>query len=353
MAPDSSILRPFLLPLLGLAVALPRPGEACQICIPYPKASLADHLLDAEVVVLARENPEHPFSFRATETLHGLPPSDGDIDLFIDSHTRRILKVRPESAIVLARKSTSPGETKWTRLGEADAALLPVIREVLSRAPAWRENPRLRFDYFAERLGHEDADLRTLARLEVASAPYRDIRTLGDAIPREELREFLTQVRYLEWHPLYILLLANGATAEDREKIRARLQSAATHGTTLNLGAWATAFLEIDREIALDYLEEHYLDNPDRDPKEIAEVVKALGVHGNTQNTVPRERLITAFARLLQTHPDQAPAVVARLKAWKRGDLGDQIGQIADRRPPLFDLTTLLKLRAYARSARP
>ena len=353
LAIASPPLRFFFLVFVVLALGLRLPVDACQICIPYPQASVADHLLEAEVVILAREDPERPFSFRATETLHGLPPGPGQIDLFIDSHTRRLLKVKPETAIVLARKPDPSGESRWIRLGEADPALRPVVRDVLSNAPAWRQSPRARFDYFAERLDHEDSDVSTLARLEVASAPYRDIRTLGDAIPREELLNFLGQVRYLEWHPLYILLLANDATDEDRERIRGRVESAATHGTTLNLGAWATAFLEIDRETALAYLEENYLDNPDRDPKEVAEIVKAIAVHGNAEATLPRERLITAFARLLETHPDQAPAIVASMKAWKRRDLGPQIQKIAEQRPPLFDLTTLLQLRAYARSARP
>ena len=88
-----TICRPYLPRFLVSAVigwcVLPL-ALACQICFPIPRNSAADHLIAADRVVLARENPEKPFSLKAVEVLKG----DGDgpeIDLFLDSSTRRSL----------------------------------------------------------------------------------------------------------------------------------------------------------------------------------------------------------------------------------------------------------------------
>ena len=47
------------------------PAMACQICLPFPRESAADKLIDAEIVVLAREDPAKPFSLKPGEVLKG------------------------------------------------------------------------------------------------------------------------------------------------------------------------------------------------------------------------------------------------------------------------------------------
>jgi len=37
------------------------------------------------------------------------------------------------------------------------------------------------------------------------------------------------------------------------------------------------------------------------------------------------------------------------LLAWRRYDLSERVADLASARPPAFDLTTLLKLRTYAK----
>ena len=40
-------------------------AEACMVCIPFPEDTATDQLLQADVVVRARENPDKPFSYLA------------------------------------------------------------------------------------------------------------------------------------------------------------------------------------------------------------------------------------------------------------------------------------------------
>jgi hypothetical protein len=46
-------------------------AEACMVCIPFPEDTATDQLLQADVVVLGRENPDQPFSYVAIEVLKG------------------------------------------------------------------------------------------------------------------------------------------------------------------------------------------------------------------------------------------------------------------------------------------
>lgn len=337
--------------ILTFAGIFPEAGVGCQICIPYPGKSIADHLIENPLAILAREDPDRPFHFRVVETLRGDSADEPPIELFLDSSTRRLLSAHPDRSVLLVKGTGETGEVaSWRRICVVDEAVDPVIREILGLTETWAKDPAARFPYFADRLNHENETIRTLARLEVARAPYRDIRQLRDVIPREEIRAFLSQLRYIEWQPLYILLLANGATEEDRERIEERVRSSAKHGSTLNLAAWATAFIELEGDRAIEFLESAYLGETPRDPKEIAALVGALAVHGNAGDETRRDRIVDSFRRVLEKHPDQAPAIVSRMTAWKRRDLAGEIGRLAGARPPLFDLTTLLKLRAYART---
>ncbi len=81
-------------------------AEACMICIPFPEDTATDQMLKADVVVLARENAEKPFSYVAVEVLKGVL-SDPDIDLFLNSSTRRHLAANPDHSMVLTFSSAA------------------------------------------------------------------------------------------------------------------------------------------------------------------------------------------------------------------------------------------------------
>lgn len=343
-------LLPFL--LLGAAVVLLFPGGvslACQICIPLPQKSAADHLIESEVVVLAREDPERPFYFVTVEVLKGSPGPE-KIDLFLDTSTRRQLSMHPGHSVLLV-KGSGAADSSWRRIGLMDEAFGPVVKETLLRAPAWKENPADRAAFFAKRLGDADPQVRTLAQLELARAPYAEIRKYGDVISRENIQDFLREVSYVEWHPLYILLLGQSGQPEDAERIRQSMENAARFATTLNLSAWATALVEIDQEKGVQFLEENYLSHSGRSAEELRAVLAALSVQGTNGSAALRDRIVSAYGIALERHPELAPYLAKDLLAWRRYDLTDRVAEVASARPPVFDLTTLLKLRAYARSS--
>ncbi len=301
-------------------------------------------------MVLAREDPERPFHFRAVEVLKGDPGAQ-KIDLFLDSTSRRTLATYPERCIVLVRK-IEKGKAEWRRVGMTDDDFAPVVREVLALAPLWQDRPRARVEYFGKLLGHENPQLSSIAHLEVGSAPYSEIKRLHGALPREKIHRFLANFRYMEWHALYILLLAQSEEAEDRVLIESSMRSAARFGTTTRLAAWATAYIEQREAEAIDYIEGEYLSTKQRSKMELQEIAKALSVHGGSGHTHLRDRIVVSYRKLLAREPSMTPAIAADLIAWKRTELADEITAYAVANPRALDFQTTLKLRAYIRRAK-
>ena len=340
------IYRPVLAVLLALALVWPL--AACQICLPFPKDSVVDFLLAADAVVFAREDPDEPFSLKATEILVG-DSAHTEIDLFLDSNTRRLLKVYPGRQVVCIYRKDGE-EPGWRRIGVSDKDMEPLLRDVLEELPSWRAEPGRRPAYFAPHLGHENRQLATLAHLEVARAPYADIKKVAGTLPREDIHAFLRDVRYLEWHALYILLLAQSGHPDDHALIVERVRSAEELGSTLQLPAWATAWIEIGEEEALEFIEEKYFKDPDR-TEEAGVVMTALSEHGSNGHVHLRDRIMKSYEVLLANHPSLVVRLLPDLTAWERWELSPQISEIAAASLPEFDGAAQAQLRAYLRRA--
>jgi hypothetical protein len=311
---------PWLALLLMLCVV---PADACQICIPKPERTLADHLLAADAVVLAREDPERPFHYRAAETLKGVD-DDPAIDRFLNSRARRVLAASPKRAMVLARQ---PADGSWSALGITDPELDRVVRGILAADGRWRpretDNAE-RLDWFAPLLGHSDARLHELAYLEIGRAPYAQIRRLAPGLPREQLQRMLDDPRYLEWRRLAILMLGESTRAEDRERVRAAVTRQARSADILDLAAWATALIAVDGVAGLDRLADLYAADPGRERRELEEVIQALSVHARADAGL-RDRVAEIYGVVLETHPGLAPTLVHDLIAWRRWDFAARI----------------------------
>lgn len=233
----------------------------------------------------------------------------------------------------------------------ADESLGPIVRDILKASAIWKKEPKRRIAFFAKRLGHGNSQVSTLAHLEIARAPYSEIRKCSEILRREEIRRFLNNFRYVEWHPLYILLLARTGDPVDHQLIIDSFESAARFSSTLRLAAWATALIEIQEEEAILEIEKRYFRNTTRKPEELKAVLQALSVHGTNGHTHLRDSIVASYKVLLKHHPSMAPQVVRDLTAWKRTEFADEIAAYLAARPRNLDFQTTLRLRAYVRKA--
>jgi hypothetical protein len=328
--------------LLPLFCALSSPADACQICLPFPTRSLADHILSSTHLVLARENPDKPFTLHPTRTLvqgETPPPS---LELFLDTSARRRL-AQNEGLSLLCGWSAESGE--WRRLAAYDETLTPVISNIIENRQRWESDPESRVRYFAGFLGHEEAVLSDLAHLEVARAPYQQVIQFADRLPREELHRRLADFRRIEWHALYILLLSQSGHDADQVFIRNQVESNARHSTILQAAAWSTAMVEIEGEKGIRRLSELYLDGSKRTPEEYAAIHAALRVHGDQGKAEVLDAIVAAYGKMMEHHPELAPDMADDLTRWKRFDLDEQLSTllVADS----LDLVAVARIRSH------
>jgi hypothetical protein len=291
-------------------VATASPANACVICIPYPKETAADLVIKSDTVVFARVDVSKRYSYATVETLKG-SAGDSVIPLLLDARTERQLQMDPGLRAVLAENRR--GGT-WTFLGVAGREYQAILRQVVdwdAKTPAERAN------FFAPYLRKEDRALANLAFLEVARAPYAVIRELKTDVRREGLYRVINDWFRVDWHGLYILMLGMSDRADDIDFVRGKLLATARFGLTTNLGAYATAYIEMKGVGAVRYLADEYLSARPHSDAELVEVVKALSTHGNVGRAELRAAVLDAYGRLLSHRPELAGHVANDLFRWR------------------------------------
>ncbi len=297
---------------------------ACPICMPLPQQTVADQLIDAEVVAFGREDPEHPFSYAAVKILKG-ELADSHIELFADSATRRQLAADEKRFVLLVK---FPGG--WRCLGVADDEYQKIVRRILVFAPEWRgaEGQRKRLEYFLTLWNHENRAVFELAYLELGKAPYSSIQKFATAISIEELQPMLTRRDYLEWRSLAILMIAQRNDDATQQLITKTFENCARFSLTKNLPAWATAYVETHKTAGIDVINEKYLKDPARSEEEIRSVVAALSLHGRQDDAGLRARIVASYRSVLDVHPRVADVVVRDLTEWKESGFSREFQKI-------------------------
>jgi hypothetical protein len=287
-------------------------AHACVLCLPYPKKTSADYIVESATVVFARENPARPFYYAPVETLKG--HYDGDaIPLLVDSTMSRELRLQPALRVALAQDRRNG---TWRRLGPAGSEHQAVMRAVAGWS-AGLKTLHERAVFFAPYLRHQDRALAELAFLEVARAPYATIRDLRATVGRDDIYRVIRDFFHVEWHGLYILILGMSDRDDDLAFVRRKLEAAAKYGITINLGAYATAFIEMAGADAVNVLASEYFVAPGRSGAELLEIVSALSVQGKDGRVEVRTAIVDAYGFLLEQHPELAGYVAKDLYDWK------------------------------------
>jgi hypothetical protein len=331
---DSMIVRITLLTWIAIfTVFLPITPEACVICFPYPKTTLADRLIKSESVVMAREKIGKPYFFTPVQVFKK-PINNNVIKAFIDSSSRRKLKQNHEDVVVLVRQAQ---DGDWRYIAYADIKFQTFIRSILEQADDWVgiNGSNTRVAFFAERITDSNRLIREQAYLELGRAPYYLIKKMATSVPRDQIRGFLSNWRLIEWHSLYILMLGQSQHPDDREYIRMKFETAARYGFKTNLSAWVTAFVEAYPNTGIHEIEALYFSDKDRAPDELKEVCKGLSVLGS-EGGIPykleiihrRRRIVRSYATLLKNHPVMAGEVAKDLTIWKIQALVDPLSNI-------------------------
>lgn len=296
---------------------------AHPILVPRPTLTLADRLLLSDFIVLAREDADRPFHFAPVKVIKG-EPQETPIDVFMPSNIRNRLAANPQLTMVMGSRS---GDDEWRAYGLADDEYLRVVQNILDSADHWQPRetdnmPRLR--ELAKLLGHPDIRLHELAYLEIGRASYASIREVGSNVPLEKVREMLNNPLYFQWRGLDIMLLGLSGSDKDQALVLKEMNERQQGAVTMNLAAWATAYLEVTGIQGIDDIADWYLRNPDRSREELQLITRALAGHA-TEDPGFRKPVAEAYSVLLATHPRSAPDIAHDLIAWQEWGLFDQV----------------------------
>ena len=300
--------------------------QACQICIPLPRATLVDRLLESDAVVMAREDSNRPFHYAAVEVLKGEPGQE-PIDTFINSQARSVLSADPKYTMILGwdRKDRIWSPLGITRDGQFEA----VVRRILEHdtwVPRESSNPA-RIKEFATLLGHSDRRLHELAYLEVGRAPYSLIKEVSPLVSMESMRIMLNNFQYAQWHSLAILVLGQSDSEIDRDLVYAQLDMSQQFGVSQNLAAWATALIEMDGVEGIRHIEQLYLGSSKPLPEQLEQIILALSTQGKADAKL-RDRIADVYRRVMRSNPESAPRFVMDLIAWQRWGFIDEYREL-------------------------
>ncbi len=281
-------------------------SDACPLCIALPQQSVADDVINASCVVLARPSTSDPFAYQPIKTLKG--SYDGTpIELFINTVTRRTLKTNPQSAMILVQHR----QGHWKEAGLSREGFGAVVERILLIEQEWRgdEGRRKRGEFFAPLLGHSNQRIHELAYVELSKAPYSLVRRLSQAVDYERIAPMIARREYAQWRTLAILIAGNRPSAETRSLIRQSVRTSARFHLTRDLAAWATAYIQLDGRDAIEFFEREYIQRRDRSNAELCEIARALALHAHDGRTELRGAITASFRSLVKHYPEVAKQV--------------------------------------------
>jgi len=112
-------------------------------------------------------------------------------------------------------------------------------------------------------------------------------------------------------------MLGIAGDAKDAARLESRLDAAWQSADVTNVGSLIAADLQLRGPARVSWVDEHYLRDRKRATPEIEAALLALGVHGNANEAISRERVIQSYRLFIKEHKDIAGFVAPDLAAWQ------------------------------------
>lgn len=279
---------------------------ACSFHTYLPEKTAVDWIIDSDHLIVARNSPSNEFEYEVVETLR-----DGgravDIAHLVDTRTRQSFANNPEDTSLFAFDQE---EQNWKFVAYLTPDYRSLVDTVLTKAPSWDAgyDPD-RFKLFEALQDHPDETLRILALREIDQAPYDLLRSMQIRIPTDDLlAELWTQNGYA-YQPIRVLLLGLSDDPAARTEIHEFIDRVAPWQWANNLGAFATALVEIDGTAGVDLLDTRFLADTGQPLDKLEQVVEALAIHNDIGTPELKETIGASITRLVALRPETAPLV--------------------------------------------
>jgi hypothetical protein len=346
-------VRTGLAAIVVLSAPIAAPGlagsaAACAFHYTKPEKTAVDWVIETDHLVVARSDPANEFAYQVVETLRdgGRPV---EISQMVDTGTRRMLAAHPGDSVLFAYDA---GQGRFRSLAYLTPAYRSVIDAVQSARDTWGTgDDAARFRMFAALQDHPEPALRALALQEIDKAPYGLLRGMALTIPTDRLLADLWTVEGYPYQSIRILLLGLTDDPAARAEIHAFIDRTAPWDWANNLGAFATALVEMDGAEGVARLNEVVLSDPAQPLDKLEQVVEALAIHNGVGPDQTRAAIGQALDQLVQVRPEAAPLVARQFSSrndWSRASGLETLVQ--QRR--LANAADLLTVAVYVAQAR-
>ena len=314
----------YFLRLLLLLLAVPG-AWACAICAPADgQNSLLLRLLAADTVVLAAPDSDGA-GYKPKALIKGALPT-GPIVPVTTPTPIPVNPVTPSGATHVLLWSASA--LRWTDAGPLPLERADWLRQLLKLPrpanpasptdPAWS----VRAPFLVADLESPQPWVAQAVYEELAIAPYAVMRTLKPRLDPVQLKRWMASPDLLARRSLYILLFGIAATPASAPELAQQLLEVSATRPTAEVSALLAAYLEIQGDAGVDWVEQHFLQSATRSETEQQAALLALSVHGNEALRLSKERVVQAYARFIQHNPSRAGFVASDLANWGRWEFG-------------------------------
>ena len=293
--------------LVAVAWLAGGPALSCAFHTYKPERTAVDWLIEARHLVLARPDPTNEFAYRVSRVIRSGTAID-KIPFLVSSQLRRRLAANPEDAVLFA----AGDDAQWRQVAYVDPDFRRIMQAVENNAERWRTGYHpARVQMFAALQDHPNPALRDLSIRELDRAPYALLRRIDVRISPESLLEKLWTREGYPYQSIRVLFLGLTKSNKARSEIRAFIDRVANWDEARNLGAFATALIELDGSGGVARLEDSFLAQPSQPLQKIEQVIEALAIHNGVGALKMRKAIAAALERLVQARPGTA-ALVAR-----------------------------------------
>ena len=217
--------------------------------------------------------------------------------------------------------------TKLEKMEWADPLLVSAQSlDYIRKAPSLDAAPADRLAYYVQYFENEDQTVANDAYAEFANAPYKEILTVTDKLPRDKLRLWVLDPDIPQTRlGLYGLLLGLSGDETDADRLEQKI--VATSDTELRLGIDGVmgGYLLLKGEPGLAVIEKTKFTDPKTPFSETYAGMQALRFmwqYGNGR--ISKERLKQSM-RLLLDRPELADLVITDLSRWKDWSVQDRL----------------------------
>lgn len=340
---------------------------ACPVCVTLPERTVADHVLEGQITVLARPDPQDPFRFAVTEVLRG-DPKDlwelPEIPFLVDTRARALFARDPNATVLLTYGPATlrPGEDPyavpgmvWKRHPSVTPERRALLEQILAGGDLWfwggEPDDDERFAFFAPMHNASDPVIRDMALSEIERSSYRLIRSLDVQVPVSELAARLQQLSEMPYGPLYVLMLGLSDDPAARDVVDAGFVSAMRRKGDPRLAAWITAAIEQNPGEALGAVAARYVDGGDNvSVQDMLAMLTALSVTGTARPEL-RADIVPILKDLALERPDFAADVAYAFYDWQEWSMADIFAEMIEAQN-FEDHAVLYMLEIYVDSAR-